>query len=504
MTELPFKEFQKKLKSTKIENFPQVILIHGEEFLYKSALDKIVDLLLPESSKTLNFDPLDGNSENIPKAIERVNTYSLIPGKKIVALRDAGVFYTKEDKWGLFQKAKIEAENNEMKKASAYFIKFLSNLDLNFSDIIGENRSERLGVDPNEDLRWMDHVLEYCQSKSMSVTKESLDGVEILIRAIEKGFPKDHYLAITTDMARKTHRLYKSIKEYGWIIDCTVPKGEKRADKIQQELVLNERMRSILSKRGKSIEKEAYHAMLEMIGFDIRTFVNELEKLVNYVGERETITFTDVKELLKRSRQDPIFEFTNAITDRDMESSLFLLESLLSAGMHPLQLLTAMANQIRKVINVKGFVENPLGTVWRKSATYNYFQKNVMSSVTEYDHLLRNRLADWEAGLEEQKAKGKKRSAKTKAGDSSDLFIMKNPKNPYPTYQLLKKSDHFSMVDLKAALNAIKDGDMVMKTTAQNPKRVLEDVVFKICVIATVKLSESIRKKHGEQPHGIF
>ncbi len=492
MTEVLFKDLQKMLKSNKIDNFPQVFLIHGEEFLYKSVLDKVVDLLLPESSKTLNFDPLDGNNENIPKAIERINTYSLIPGTKIVALRDANIFYTKEDKWSLFQKAKIEVESNDMKKASAYFIKFLSNLDLNFTDIYGENRYEQLGVDPKEDLRWMDQILEYCQSKNMSVTKESLDWIEILIRAIEKGFPKGHYLAITTDMAGKTHRLYKAIKEHGWIVDCTVPKGEKRADKIQQELVLNERMRGILSKRGKSIEKEAYRAMLEMIGFDIRTFVNELEKLVNYVGDRETITSADVTELLKRTRQDPIFEFTNAITDQNMESSLFLIESLLSAGMHPLQLLTAMANQIRKLINIKGFVENQLGAAWRKGTTYNHFQKNVMSAVTEYDNILRACLVDWEIGLEEQKAKGKKKSSKAKIGDSSDLFMMKNPQNPFPTYQLLKKSDNFSMAGLRAALNAIKEADMLMKSTAQNPRRVLENVVFKICGNATVKLSESI------------
>jgi DNA polymerase-3 subunit delta len=293
-------------------------------------------------------------------------------------------------------------------------------------------------------------------------------------------------------MAGKTHRLYKTIMEHGWIIDCTVPKGEKRADKIQQELVLDERMRGILSKRGKSMEKEAYHAMLEMIGFDIRTFVNELEKLVNYVGDRDSITYADVKDLLKRTRQDPIFEFTNAITDRNMESSLFLIESLLSAGMHPLQLLTAMANQIRKLINIKGFVENQLGSVWRKGETYNYFQKNVMSAVTEYDNLLRNCLADWEIGLEKQKAKGKKKSSKTKTGDGSDLFIMKNPKNPYPIYQLLKKSDNFLMADLKGALKNIKEADMMMKSTAQNPKRVLENVVFKICGNTTEKLSESI------------
>jgi DNA polymerase III subunit delta len=314
----------------------------------------------------------------------------------------------------------------------------------------------------------------------MSVTKESLDFIELLIRAITKGFPRGHYLMITAEMASKGHRLYKAIKENGWIIDCTVPKGEKRADKIQQELILNERLQSILSKRGKSIEKEAYHAMLEMIGFDIRTFVNELEKLINYVGDRETIGFADVKELLNHTRQDPIFELTNALTDKNMESSLFLLSSVLSAGMHPLQILTAMANQIRKLVNAKGFVENQIGSVWLTGATYNYFQKNVMPALSEYDHLLQTRLTCWEVDLEKQTAKKKKKSSK-KMGDNSDLFMMKNPKNPYPAYQLLKKSENFSMVDLKAALNTIKNADMLMKTTAQNPRCVLEDVVFNIC-----------------------
>ncbi|MFO8084417.1 MAG: hypothetical protein R6U27_08875, partial [Desulfobacterales bacterium] len=97
MPEIPFQNLKKKLESTDIKDFPQVFLIHGEEFLYKSALNIIVDLLLPEFSRNLNFDPMDGLVENIPRAVERINTYSLIPGTKVVALRDAKFFYSKED-----------------------------------------------------------------------------------------------------------------------------------------------------------------------------------------------------------------------------------------------------------------------------------------------------------------------------------------------------------------------------------------------------------------------
>ena len=492
MTEIPYKNFQKILNSIEVKNFPHVFLIHGEEFLYKNALDKIVDILLPEPSRIMNFDPLDGINENIPKAVERINTYSLIPGKKIVALRDANIFYSKEDKWSLFQKAKTEVENNDLKRASGYFLKFLGSLELNFTDLNEKDRHENLGVEPDENLCWIDQIMDYCRNENLFVTKDSLDYVEQLVGAIEKGFPKGHYLAITSDTVGKGHRLYKTIKEHGWIVDCSVPKGEKRADKIQQELVINERMRAILSKRGKSIEKDAYYAMLDMIGFDIRTFINELEKLINYVGDRETVTLPDVKELLKQTRQEPVFEFTNAVTDRNLESSLLLLDSVLSAGMHPLQVLTAIANQIRKLINTKSFVENPLGSVWRKGTTYNSFQKNVIASVMEYDQLLRNRLDGWESGLEKNKLKGKKNRSKTKSAETSDLFMMKNSKNPYPTYQLLKKSDNFSMADLQTALSAVKDTDMLMKSTSQNPRRALEAVVFKICCSENVKHTEPI------------
>ncbi|MFO8083268.1 MAG: hypothetical protein R6U27_02980 [Desulfobacterales bacterium] len=458
-------------------------MIHGEEFLYKSAQNIIVDLLLPESSRNLNFDPMDGLVENIPRAVERINTYSLIPGTKVVALRDAKFFYSKEDKGSLFQKARIEAQNNEMKKAAGYLISFLSNLDLDFADVEKENRAQRLGVDQNEDLGWIDPLLQYCRENDMAVTKQSSDTIGILTGAMEKGFPKGHYLIITTDLAGKTHRLYKAIKDFGWIINCSVPKGERKADKVQQEMILNERMRGILSKRGKSMEKEAYFAMLDMIGFDIRTFINDLEKLINYVGERDTITLRDVKSLLKRTRQDPVFELTNAITDRNIESSLFFLESMLSSGIHPLQVLTAITNQIRKLINARAFTESSLGTVWIKGANYNYFQKNVVPAVLEYDDLLRNRLSKWEEYFEEPKTEGKKKAIKTKASENSDLFLMKNPKNSYPAYQLLKKSDNFSITCLKNGLGALGEADMMMKSTAQNPRRILENVLFKICGI---------------------
>jgi DNA polymerase-3 subunit delta len=108
-----------------------------------------------------------------------------------------------------------------------------------------------------------------------------------------------------------------------------VPKGDRRADKIEQEAVLSERMEVLLNRCKKTMDKEAYRTMYEMTGFDIGTFCDNLEKLISYVGDRKRITAEDVVFVLKRTKKDPIYELTNAIADRDIDKSLFFLNSLL-------------------------------------------------------------------------------------------------------------------------------------------------------------------------------
>ena len=75
-------------------------------------------------------------------------------------------------------------------------------------------------------------------------------------KVIEKEFPKDNHLIILTDIVDKRRSLFKVIREVGTIIDCSVPKGERRADKTAQESVLFDRMKKILEQHEKTIDKD--------------------------------------------------------------------------------------------------------------------------------------------------------------------------------------------------------------------------------------------------------
>ena len=82
-----------------------------------------------------------------------------------------------------------------------------------------------------------------------------------------------------------------------------------------------------------------------------------------------------------------------------------------------------------------------------------------------------------------QKTGSPKKGKKTKSKATTDLLVAKNPKNPYPIYLLLKKSDGFSQDNLISGAEVLAEADKKLKTSSQSPKLVLEKAILSICKI---------------------
>lgn len=483
MPEIKNKALQSHLKDAEKSGFSPIYLIYGEEALCKTAFHHLLDALLPASERGMNYEPVD--NDDVYEAIERVNTFSLMPGTKVVTLPDSRVFYSKTDEKSIAEKAKEAYDADDMKKAAKYIASILGLLNLSFEDVSSKaSRIQNLKLDLEEfgDDTWLDQIISYCTENKVSVLAPK-DNAGDLQKAVEKGFPPGNHLIITADIADKRRGLFKAIGKLGVIIDCSVPKGNRMADKKEQEAVLNEQMREILARSKKKIDRDAYQSLYEMTGFDLRTFSSNLEKLVHYAGQRKNITVQDVDAVLKRTRQDPIYELTNAVSDRNAGDALFFLNSLLSAGFFPLQVLGAIVNQIRKVFLVKGFTESTAGKAWAPRMPYQDFQNRMMPAIRKYDESLINQLEEWETMLSKtdgsDEAK-KKPGKKKKSVPSTDVLIAKNPNNPYPVYQMFLKSEKFTMAELMEAIECLSEADLKLKTSGQNPKLVLEKAIFKI------------------------
>ncbi|MBW2568848.1 MAG: hypothetical protein JRD93_03725 [Deltaproteobacteria bacterium] len=485
MTEINYKEFKDYSQKLDKKEFAPVYLIYGEELLYESVFKELLDRLIPDRLNSLNYEFVDGANEYIYDAIERVNTFPLLQGSKVVVINNSQIFYSKQDKAVLLKKAKEAYDIKDIKKASKYLLSLLGLLNLFFDDINKENRSKILKIDSalSGDEGWFDEIIDYCLANKLSIPAAK-DNIKILGDTVEKGFPAGNHLIITTDYVDKRRNLFKAINNNGMIIDCSVPKGNSWADKKAQKAVLYERTAIRLAQSKKKMDKRTFAAMCEITGFDLHAFSNNLEKLISYVGVRGNITIDDVNSVLKRTKTDPIYELTNAMGDRNVEKALFFLDSLLSQSTHPLQALTSVINLMRKLLLIKGFVRSEHGESWNVSLPYNQFQKVVMPAIQKHDMALLGILEDWENMFakntnNESEKKGKGRAKKKKP--ATDLLIAKSVGQAYPVFQTFLKSENYTKDELLDAFEHLGTADRLLKSSGHNPKLILEDVIFHIC-----------------------
>ncbi|MBI5591804.1 MAG: hypothetical protein HY881_15135 [Deltaproteobacteria bacterium] len=499
MPEILYSEIKSYLSELKtasgIGPLPPVILIFGDELLYKSALQTLLDAIIHPDKQAFGYEPVDGIPENVYPVIEKLNTYSFFSGQKVVGFLDTRIFYAKKNSTDILEKAREAFNGKDLKTAARYFFSLLSVMGLSLDDVRDKTYAGlNMDMDAVGDTAWLDSLVDYCAENPATETAGE-DPVKILQQAVEKGFPGDNHLILTSDMVDKRKGLYKAILEKGLVVDCSVPRGETWADRQAQGAVLTEQMKSILAPSGKTLDKAAFQKLVEMTGFDLRMFAGNLEKLVQVVGDRKTIAAEDVESALPRTRQDPVFELTNAVTDRNYDLASFYLKSLLSRGFFPLQIIAAIINQMRKVLIMKDFLESPAGKFWRPGLTFDQFKKQfsqtILPALQAHDAILVNRLGEWETRLHpkpesdapppEKKKKKPAQAEKKTAQPTTDMLLAKQSTNPYPLYLSMQKSDRFSRADLIQAIISLDEANLSLKSSNLNPELILDRMILKIC-----------------------
>lgn len=473
MTEILHNQLTEKVEEEKTTALPGIFLIHGQEMLVEQCVDRLVKKLLAGASRDLFCEIMEGSAERIPDLLAQINTFSLITGPKIVVFNNTSVFESRTNEQRIVEQIIEAYGNNELNQAAKALVGLCGRMETELEllpQLINKNNMvqmlyDQLGHDS------MGQLVQLAGDQG-SHTSRAENYIESLQNAIEKGFANHHHLIITANAkVPKNLKLYKSIKKHGWIVDCNVPMGERRADRMAQEVVLRQTLENALGAEGKSVLNGVFESLCQLTGFDLRTFSQNVEKLIDYTGERREITLDDVQQVLRRTKNDPIFELTNAVADRNLRKAQFYLQTLLSGDWYPLQILAALTNQIRRLLIAKDFVQSEYGKTWANGMNYQQFQKNVMPAIAAFDKQVDEQTHAWDALLQEKK--------KSKGGN--DLFIAPNSKNPFPVYQTLVKSEKYSQIELLRALLLLNETDVRLKSTGQNPAIVLKKTVMEIC-----------------------
>ncbi len=99
----------------------------------------------------------------------------------------------------------------------------------------------------------------------------------------------------------------------------------------------------------KKLSKDAATTMVQLAGASLGLLGQEVEKLANYVGDRERIAPEDVRTLVGGWKAETTWVMLNAARDGQLGKALECLDKLLESGEAPQRILGGINHTFRKI-----------------------------------------------------------------------------------------------------------------------------------------------------------
>jgi len=438
------------------KTFPCYLLCGDEEFRLRNALEKITQRLIPDAQdRELNLFVTDGEHEDVDSLCESLITPPLLPGRKVVVVRDTRLFQSKNVLVPLIDRIR-ERLDQDPGRAAADFMQFLRITGLQFDDLrdggwrkIDDETWKRIVPDDDGQGRetWLPKAVELCVSQDASPVKERMEETDRLERILTGGMPEGNHLLLTAETVDRRKRLFKTISAAGRVLSFSKVKGEARQQQAVQEMAAE-----ILAKRGKRLSSGAWSALGQKTGFSIRESLSAIEKLITYAGEKTQIEAADVEAVVGRTREDTVFELNGALVGRNLTLAVRTLHELLDQGLHPLMIMTMITKEIRFLFQAKLLIASGRLGSFSPELDYGRFQKAVYPAVRKL------------------------------AGDGEDSIALAS-QHPFVVYQALKNAGRFTRAELAGYLELLVRTDLALKTTGQDPRLLLERILIAVCGI---------------------
>lgn len=138
-------------------------------------------------------------------------------------------------------------------------------------------------------------------------------------------------------------RLIKIITERGWVVDCASPSKRELV-----QLIISE-----AEKEGKQISQKAAYEIVELIGGSYPEVRANLEKLLLYCSDEESITLEAIRLVVQPSLQANVFNYVDALGTRNLQRAWQALDLMLKSNEPPLRIMAMVARQLRLLLSAK-------------------------------------------------------------------------------------------------------------------------------------------------------
>lgn len=292
------KESLDKLKQQLKNKSPaKVYLFHGDEpFLIDYYIGDLKKLILEGDNESLNLSIFEGNI-NIDDIIDACDTFPIFAERKLVIVKNSGLFYSKSKK-------NTASSNDE---------------DTSEEDDLKPEKEPQLKNKPQ------DALIEYISD-----------------------IPDTTCLIFIESQADKRLKIYKQVAAHGLSLEFNRNKPAELVPWVAKGV------KSV----NKTISLEAANYLVNISEPDMYTLRNEIFKLASYVGERNEITLDDVKLMAIPTIKSVIFDLLNAVAKKDTAKSLNILNDIITLKEPEQKILAMLSKQTGEILKLKLLIED--------------------------------------------------------------------------------------------------------------------------------------------------
>lgn len=104
---------------------------------------------------------------------------------------------------------------------------------------------------------------------------------------------------------------------------------------------------------GLTISNDAIHLLHKLVGNHLTEIEAELKKVGEFIGGGRRIEMQDVAQVVSRSKEENVFDFTKAIGENDRVKALEHLVHLLDQGQNEIGIVSLVARHVRILLTLK-------------------------------------------------------------------------------------------------------------------------------------------------------
>lgn len=436
------------LDSIRQNKVAQVYLLFGERFLCRQAAEKVCQALLAQGG---TLHPVDGDREKFTTTLQKLSSFSLFPGRQVYRVSDTRLFHSIQVAESLWKKTVKAWADNEPARAVRHLRSMLETAGLNPDD--AENDPSSLSparwkklfgfARPQSDLAWIGPLLaENAGQEQFQQARADDDPAALLEKHLDSGLPGRNVLVLTAEDVDKRKRLYKLLAEKYAVLDLGVEAGSGSRAQAAQKKVLLDLLHGTLKEFDKTISREAADLLCERVGFHPVAVVRESEKLALYTGSRTRIDTSDLDAIVGRTRQEALFELTDALGKRELERALLVAARLEEHGIHPLAVIATLKNYTRNLLLFKALQDQPEHG-YSRTLPAAVFQRQVLPAL--------KRKEQWKQEL---------------------------AAHPYALYVQFKTAAGCSPASLKKWLEQIVKADMLLKGSRIESRTIVQHLII--------------------------